>query len=52
MGFIYILLKAVVFIVQQIHEMMREIFKQLKSFECHLQFALAVMMVMVMRMMM
>lgn len=40
MGFIYILLKAVVFIVQQIHEMMREIlfFKQPKSVECHLGF--------------
>lgn len=29
MGFIYILLKAVVFIVQQIHEMMREILNNL-----------------------
>lgn len=39
MDFIYILLKAVVFIVQQIHEMMREIFfKQPKSVECHLRF--------------
>jgi len=38
MDFIYILLKAVVFIVQQIHEMMREILKQPKSTECHLQF--------------